>query len=362
MCSQTVARSSCSRALLSVVCGLLVYLLTVSSCRAGQYARDVTRAERLYWIRQVYRPLAAYAEEHGPLPASPKGPEAALYKLRPYVTELDEILQRLARGSGKLSVQFFDIPYTRLRNGPATWDESAGVVRNIDYDYLNETKPLKRGPDRYALYAEKDGSSPGGRWVVFSDGAPMWVSERNKLYREPLGRSWKELREAEGERLFPVKLEIADGGFPGWPYGKPRARWQRAAIRDRMETLTMGAFQFTAEHKTIPYSERGPEYALYELRETLPDAAVFDAPYSGLQNGAAWWNHEERRLENGDYIYLNEPLTAEEAVGLCLFAEKWGASWRGARWVGIFPASARRLWRGDAGAAAPLGKRREELR
>jgi hypothetical protein len=130
---------------------------------------------------------------------------------------------------------------------------------------------------------------------------------------------------------------------------------------------------YAEKHGALPYSEKGAEYALYEMKGSVRSPAFFDAMYTTLENGVAYWDDERRCLVNGDFDYLNKPLpqtvfhmfaSGDEPMSsaIVLMADKWGAYSPTVRWVltnsgvGQF-----QLVKGTPHADDPLGRTLSEL-
>jgi len=82
------------------------------------------------------------------------------------------------------------------------------------------------------------------------------------------------------------------------------------------------AYQARAGH--LPHDNKGADYALYELRNTLP-ASAFDIPGCPRSSGTAKYDHTEKRVVGCSYHYINRPLRTtalklEEAV--CVMVER----------------------------------------
>jgi hypothetical protein len=283
-------------------------------------------ARILQAVRAPYRAISRYAEANGSIPVSSEGPEHALYNCRPYVEEgLYYGSDRPTdRGCGPGDASLFDLPHTGLDNGAAHWDEASERLADGDFDYLNEPRALDRGSASYALYAEKLGSHREGRWVVFCNGAALWISRANKHHSSPLGMPRDELMAAE---LAPVAQPVGALSFNA-SVGK---EWQLLDIYLLLEA-------YEGDHGHLPLSAEGPEHALYMLKDYAPDPAVFDARYTRLENGAAYYCEESQAVLNGDFDYLNEePDTSRtwlhRNADPVILADKWGVCGPNVRWV-----------------------------
>ena len=70
--------------------------------------------------------------------------------------------------------------------------------------------------------------------------------------------------------------------------------------------VALGNYQFT--HGRLPYDERGSEAALYLLRDTV-DVSTFDG--APRKRNPAKWDEDSKVLVNGDFAYLNVPVTSQ---------------------------------------------------
>jgi hypothetical protein len=80
---------------------------------------------------------------------------------------------------------------------------------------------------------------------------------------------------------------------------------QSSVARTNVKEILSALNQYRSEHDTLPYDQRGPEFALYQLRSYL-SASCFDASNDKPVEIRAAWNDTERRLTNSDFEYLNE--------------------------------------------------------
>jgi hypothetical protein len=267
-------------------------------------------------VRGPYRALSRYAEASGSTPSDVRGPEYALYKCKPFVGEglyyWPERLPRDRWDPGDLSL--FDLPRQWPNNGKPWWDDREQRLVGADFDYLNESRPLDRTRASFALYAERRRLGGKGRWVVFCNGAALWISRKNRHYAEPLGMSWAALSAGEVEGVVqPVGILSLDQiGTKLWH------------LDDLWSLLAMYAY----DSGHAPYSPGGEEEALYLLKKRAPDPAIFDAAYTRLENGAAYYDDKSRKVLNCDFDCLNEPLSAEvmsaTETGLVILADKEG--------------------------------------
>ncbi len=321
VCSYVLIAMASIFALLVVIIFVLipVYFNVSDKIAEAVEERNARLTMKRYSIRFLYHSLAAYADRHGVLPHSPKGPEYALYEVKPYIAGPDLLSYIHPPGD----VALFDVPYSRLGNGAAAWDDSNRRVVNIDFDYINEPRALDRSSPSYPVYAEKIGSTKGGRWVVFCNGAMLWVSRGNPDYRSVFGKSMGELAGAQ-----PASVRTPEG-YPGTFVDTHRTR--------NMHFMRSAFVSYQKEHGVIPHSERGQDYALYRLKAYLPDAEVFDALYTNLENGVAYWDDEAKRLANGDFLYINKAIVLPEdrytspRDDFVIIADKRGVHPRGLR-------------------------------
>lgn len=305
-------------------------------------------------VRDLYRVLSLYEREQGLLPSGWEEDGEVLYQLEPGMGRVPRYPLEYPH-SGEfdcLDVGVFDMPFSLLGNGKAVFDSTGSTgLRYGDFDYLNKAIPLDRSAPSFALYAEKKGSSPGGRWVVFSNGAVMWVERDNPHYASPLGKSRAELMAGQERSADLPELDVDTYCL---------------SQRDRQRSLFIYAlYAYAKEHGAMPQSPQGGEHALYKLKPYVPDAAAFDSLYMFIENGTAYWDDEQQRVVNADYTCLNKALP-----------------WRGVpkdeqvvviagEWLGVQPDIREVLFAGDVHfypirrgtphADNPLGRHRREL-
>jgi hypothetical protein len=313
-------------------------------------------AETQYAVHIPFRALLRYSRDKGRLPSSPKGPEYALYELKPYLAEIslygathyDPVTHsNIGWPPPRATVAIFDLPNSRARSGPAHWDDAENRLVGGDFDYLNRPAQLDMSAPSYALYAEKAGLTKSGRWVVFCNGAALWVSNNNNLYKSVLGRSWEELAKTEPG---PVQQ----------PVGALSDRQHDARYR-QYDDLNHFILQYAIDNGSTPYSEKGGDYALYLLKPYLPDADIFDAVYGRLENGAAYYDDEAKRLANGDFSYFNEalpPATNQYQLrdNVVILADKEGVYTAEVGWVLLGSGDICQILRSDWNGENPLGK------
>lgn len=74
------------------------------------------------------------------------------------------------------------------------------------------------------------------------------------------------------------------------------------------------------DHGSWPYSEAGPEAALYLLHDALP-ASAFDVPGRPSESGPARYDDTGKRLVNSGYLYLNPSPKAQNVP-----SRQWAAT------------------------------------
>jgi hypothetical protein len=269
-------------------------------------------------VRDLYRALSLCEREFGHLPhgegmSRQEAVEDALAAAG-WASSLPQYprFSDSADDGDRLDVSVCDMRFTLLDNGRAyidPWGPPLAHSRLVcgDFDYLNKAIPLDRSSPSFVVYAEKRGSSPGGRWVVFSNGAVMWVRRDNPHYASPLGKSRSELMAGQPGAGYLPEVELD--------------RYCMLARRTQFQEVQLALLNYAGDHGTTPYSEKGPEYALYKLKPYVPDAAAFDSLYTFIENGTAYWDDEQGRLVNGDYLYLNKPVSRGEVV--VVMASEW---------------------------------------
>jgi hypothetical protein len=328
-------------------------------------SKESERAERKAGARELYYALSQYEEDQGRLPYSERGPEYALYRLKDVVlnTDVSDRLNDPVGENGPVKpfpadqepwpgVRIFEVDWGGKSQRPAAWVDADHKVLNVQFDYLNEPRNLDRTQPAFAVYAEKPLPFQPGRWVVFCNGAMLWISEDNKLFAAPLGKSWKELHKAE------TTLEPQPSGGP--------SDAAAALIADGpLSRIGKALWQYQEDHGFLPYSEKGGSYALYKLKPYLVRAWVFDDHYSNLENGVAYWDDENGKVDNADYEYLNETnvkFTDDGEKMVVVVAEKWGALGLYSRRVLFNGADLQfTIRRGEQNAEEPLGKTTQQL-
>lgn len=317
--------------------GALLCFITLSSAaiaavvpdrRDQPWSEAERQADRHGNARNLYYALSLWERENGALPYSPEGPEHALYKLKEYLPRCP-ILPELGPGLREpgLDIGVFELPYGILGNKHPHWDDRRKRLVEGAYDYLNEARRLDWTEPAFAVYAEKRGIGGGGRWVVFCNGARLWVTDKNALANDVLGKSLAELVSAE-----PL------------PAAAPVAALGKNAFFGRMHQMVAiwgVLYSYAQDHGALPYSEKGADYALYELKAYVQSPVLFDAAYTRLENGVAYWDDEKRCLANGDFEYANLPLSLDEfrkswyplGDSTVLIADKWGAYTPALRWI-----------------------------
>jgi hypothetical protein len=112
-----------------------------------------------------------------------------------------------------------------------------------------------------------------------------------------------------------LALAIVVIGF-GFLPRKPHSSLARTNLR-----IILTAMQnYYAEHGTFPYSPKGPDYALYELRDSM-EATYFDGTEQKAPENRAIWDDKEKCLRNGDFLYLNEPGLKPEFVRMIVMSK-----------------------------------------
>jgi hypothetical protein len=81
--------------------------------------------------------------------------------------------------------------------------------------------------------------------------------------------------------------------------------YERPLVSKNLKEIMLAIDNYYGLNGALPYDDRGPEYALYNLRDRL-DASYFDATAEKPPEQRAYWDHQEKCLRNGDYEYWNE--------------------------------------------------------
>ena len=318
--------------------------------RLEGYKLDNELALRKRNVRFLYWVLSRYESVHGALPHSDAGQDYALYRLKPVAPFVGTIP---SEGQGlllPLGPEIFDVDYPPFKGDKASWDDWDRRVAHPDFDYLNEARALDRSQPKFAVYAEKPLPALNGRRVVFCNGAMLWIPRQDKYFGSPLGRSWKQLHAAG-----PVEEPQ--------PGGKPSADILGPVVIQAAD-MNMALRMYLHDHGALPYSERGAEYALYKLKPYVSGAELFDGFYTHIENGVAYWNDEDKKLENSDYDYLNRPsFSGTDASGqeVAVLVERWGATFCRRRMVVFMSGPKGFIGAGSQNSEHPLGKTESEL-
>jgi hypothetical protein len=85
-----------------------------------------------------------------------------------------------------------------------------------------------------------------------------------------------------------------------------RLHEQEFLVRSNLKLIQIALQEYFVEHKSLPFSPQGPDYALYKLKPYI-GAECFEGDTKNLQEARAFWEDDEKRLRNSDFYYLNEP-------------------------------------------------------
>ncbi len=85
--------------------------------------------------------------------------------------------------------------------------------------------------------------------------------------------------------------------------------WRRRGIPSRanLKLLYNALAIYEARHGSLPYDERGWQYALYRLKELELPASAFESPARGERDVAPFYDDELEALVGSDYLYFNRP-------------------------------------------------------
>ena len=342
-----VAPLSASCLALSIGVGAALFACSCGPASPGD--RDVS-AERPHLLRGIYGAFSLYASDNGGrIPYDPRGPDYALYQLKAYVERVTLYSCpepgaefRWAHGH----VGLFSGAGCR-QQGEAQWDDAVGRLVGGQVDYLNMPRALDRRSPAFVLYAARPGPRAYGRWVVFSNGAMMWLDKGNAFYESPLGKSYEH-------------IERAQSPISSAPVGSMSAKHRN--VRTLHFLYLLGVLErYAVVNGETPHSDKGSDHALYALKDYVPDAGVFDAPYGLLENGVAWFDDDEQMVRNGDFLYVNEAIGLDPAgpflqEKVVLLADRWGVSHPDIRWVLLGSGHIGQVHRHSPNATDPLGK------
>lgn len=85
----------------------------------------------------------------------------------------------------------------------------------------------------------------------------------------------------------------------------PRHDQPVSVIESNLKRILIDLQDYYAKHRSLPFSPEGPEHALYELR-SLTDVSYFDCDPNKPATSRAFWDNQNKRLSNADFLYLNE--------------------------------------------------------
>lgn len=98
-------------------------------------------------------------------------------------------------------------------------------------------------------------------------------------------------------------------------------KWRPTQAWINLDTVGLALDNYRYAHGTLPYDARGPEYALYALADCLP-ATCFDGFPRDNPKAEAWWDHDQKRLVNSDFEYLNREGLDGSSRQMIMLAEK----------------------------------------
>lgn len=75
---------------------------------------------------------------------------------------------------------------------------------------------------------------------------------------------------------------------------------------ENLKYVYLAISRYREFHGRLPYDERGGDYALFKLKNEL-DESRFKASNSGNFFSGPYWDHENERLVESDFEYLNDP-------------------------------------------------------
>ena len=175
-----VARWALRIALIFALLGLALVvadpLLTWLSLQ-GSISRGISPGRRN--ILSIRHALYIYNYEYGELPYDRRGPEFALYKLKPFVED----------------VNLFRCPIgDKINPGPPAWDDANHRLLNSDYDYINQPGINMQDHSReiyLVILAERTGVRKSGKVYLNKIGVTGWFKYDKEAPKEIVGKVGK---------------------------------------------------------------------------------------------------------------------------------------------------------------------------
>jgi hypothetical protein len=222
---------------------------------------------------KIFEAMAAYEEANGHMPYDPRGSDAALYLLKPFVQD-PTIFQSPARG-----------PDLKELASPK-WDDAEKVVQWCDFEYLNPGPGFKFDdmyPDIIFLSEKTYVRLGSGRYVfTFTIPIPLFIRADWVYGRSPL----------LGKRYATI-LEI-NTDSPGSPL-------------QRLKVIYKALCAYEEANGCLPYDPRGSKASFYLLRPFIEDVKIFRVLRLHLaeDDPVPSWNCSEKTLEHCDFEYFN---------------------------------------------------------
>ncbi len=178
----------------------------------------------------------------------------------------------------------------------------AWVLSNLQSEVPHQTTVV--GSLKYALilavpvyvlvwFLEQGAAWTWSRYRIFAEGSP---AESRKLSR-PFSIA---------AIVGAVLLLIVAVSLAQYYLTRPAGRREIGYTSQyHMDRILKALHAYRATYGTFPFHERGPDYALYGLRDLI-DASVFDGRPRKDAGDRAAWDARLKRLVHSDFEYLNE--------------------------------------------------------
>jgi len=98
-------------------------------------------------------------------------------------------------------------------------------------------------------------------------------------------------------------------------------KWRPTQAWKNLRQIRLALENYSYTHGSLPYDPKGPEYALYVLADDLP-ASCFDSYPHNKPESEAKWDHDQKRLIDSDFEYLNLPDIDRRSGQKIILAEK----------------------------------------
>jgi len=241
--------------------------------------------------------LTMFQHEHDALPYDQRGPEFALYPLKAYFPE-----ELSGRTSEMMLNEAVDLSYYE-KELPFVFDDGRQVVLS-EFEYINEPKAtIDPAAHQSVIVATRLTPNNLTNVMCFTSTGqfyrlrldPEKVGSLDRLVGKPL---------AHVAEITEEVIDFCAGDYAMWPIPFQRVA---AEVKSRIdiERLAFALGRYRNVHGSFPSDARGPEYALYKLKE-------FDvgATFVGELPSALLYEESHHKVLDPPFNYLNEPVMA----------------------------------------------------